>query len=62
ARPGAVEQARELIAASGAPGAAEERIAARTAQALAVLERSDLDDTTRGALVELATAATARAQ
>ncbi|WP_256789422.1 polyprenyl synthetase family protein [Frankia sp. AvcI1] len=62
ARPGAVEQARELIAASGAPAAAEERIAARTAQALAVLARSDLDDTTRGALMELATAATARAQ
>ncbi|WP_255347022.1 polyprenyl synthetase family protein [Frankia sp. QA3] len=60
ARPGAVEEARELIAASGAPAAAEERIAARTAQALAVLERSDLDGTTRGALVELATAATAR--
>ncbi len=61
-RPGAVEEARELIAASGAPAAAEERIAARTAQALAVLERFDLDDTTRGALVELATAATVRAQ
>ncbi|WP_163553246.1 polyprenyl synthetase family protein [Candidatus Frankia alpina] len=61
-RPAALEEARALIAASGAPAAAEHLISAHTAQALAVLERSDLDDATRGALMELATAATARAQ
>ncbi len=59
--PGAVDRACELITACGALAAAEERIAADTAAALAALATCEVDETTRDALTGLAIAATARA-